>query len=80
MSGPHFEEPYKGHLWRLSIVEYRGETRLAIWAYYPDRKTGEWKPCGGRRENPGFIIPVERQPDLEAAIVAIGEELRSKRA
>jgi hypothetical protein len=78
MIGAVFEEPYKGQLWRLSIVEYKGAIRLAVWAHYQDRTTGEWKPCGGKRETPGFFIPLERQPDLEAAVVAIGEQLRSK--
>lgn len=78
MSAPVFEEPYKGHLWRLSVVEYKGAARLAVWAHYQDRETGEWRPCGGRRENPGFFIPLERQPELEAAVIAIGEQLRSR--
>jgi hypothetical protein len=77
MTGAAFEMEYRGHLWRLSFSEYRGQPRLAIWAHYRDRETGEWKPCGGKREAPGFIVPAERQPELEAAIIAIGAQLRS---
>lgn len=77
MSGPIFEAEYRGQLWRLSFSEYQGQPRLAIWAHYRDRETGEWKPCGGKRESPGFMIPVERQPELEATILAIGAKLRS---
>jgi hypothetical protein len=77
MSCPVFEAEYRGKLWRVSVSEYRGERRLAIWAHYQDRETGEWKPCGGQRESPGFIVPAERQPELEAAIMAIGAQLRS---
>jgi hypothetical protein len=77
MSGPVFEAIYRDKLWRVSISEFQGQRRLTIWSHYQDRETGEWKPCGGKREAPGFIVPAERQPELEAAIIAIGAQLRS---
>lgn len=77
MSGPAFEAEYRGNLWRLSVSQYKGQPRLAIWAHYKDRETGEWRPCGGKRDAPGFIIPAERQPELEAAIIALGVQLRA---
>ena len=77
MSGAAFEIVYRGNLWRISVSEYQGQPRLAVWAHYQDRDTGEWKPCGGKRKAPGFIVPAELHPELEAAIIAIGSELRT---
>jgi len=77
MNDPVFEAVYREKLWRLFISQYKGEKRLAFWSHYKDGKTGEWKPCGGNREAPGVIVPADRQPELEAAIKAIGAELRS---
>ena len=80
MSGPVFEVVYRDKLWRMAISEYRGESRLSFWAHYRDRETGEWKPCGGKRECPGFIVPADRQPELEAVILAMGAQLPSSSA
>lgn len=77
MSAPSFEEVYRDKLWRVSLTTFNGERRLAIWSHYQDRATGEWKPCGGKRETPGFIVPADRLSELEAAIIAIGAQLRS---
>jgi hypothetical protein len=77
VSGPVFEIVYREKLWRVSVSDYRGDRRLTFWAHYRDAKTGEWRACGGKREAPGFIVPADRQPELEAAIVAMGAALRS---
>ena len=58
----------------------RGERRLSIWSHYQDRTTGEWKPCGGKREAPGFIVPPEEADDLQATLTALADELRSRAA
>ena len=79
MSGPVFEIVYRGKLWRLSVSTYRGESRLAIWAHYQVRATGEWKPCGGNRESPGCIVPVDRVDELAETVDAIAAHLRSQR-
>jgi hypothetical protein len=79
MSGPGFEIVYRDKLWRLSVSTFRGETRLAIWAHYQVRSTGEWKPCGGNRESPGCIIPLDRAEELAEAVNAIVAQLRSDR-
>lgn len=80
MSGPVFETVYRDKLWRVSLSEYRGERRLSIWSHYKDRETGEWKPCGGKREAPGFIVPPEEADDLQATLTALADELRSQAA
>lgn len=72
-----FEVPYRDRLWRLGLSEYGGETRISVWAHYQDRKTGEWKPCGGKcrcgtkHEPPGFIVPLDRLPELYGAVGAL---------
>lgn len=80
MSGPAFEIVYRDKLWRLSVSTFRGESRLAIWAHYQVRATGEWKPCGGNRESPGCIVPVDRVDELAEAVNAIAAHLRSQRS
>ena len=79
MSGPAFEIHYRDKLWRLSVSTFRGEPRLAIWAHYQVRATGEWKPCGGNREAPGCIVPADRVDELAEAVSAIAAHLRSQR-
>lgn len=77
MSGPVFETVYRGKLWRVSLSEYGGKRRLSIWSHYQDRETGEWKPCGGNRDAPGFIVPPEKADELQATLTALAKELRS---
>ena len=79
MSGPTFEIVYRDKLWRLSVSTFRGESRLAIWAHYQVRATGEWKPCGGNRESPGCIVPIDRVDELADTVSAIAAHLRSQR-
>jgi len=79
MSGPVFEIVYRDKLWRLSVSTFRGESRLAIWAHYQIRATGEWKPCGGNRESPGCIVPVDRVDELAETVITIAAQLRSQR-
>lgn len=77
MSGPTFETLYRGKLWRFALSIFEGQPRLAIWAHYQDRDTGEWKPCGGKRETPGCIVPADRVDELAAAVNSIAAELRT---
>jgi hypothetical protein len=79
MSAPVFEIVYRGHLWRLSSSTYEGRERLAFWAHYQDRDSGEWKPCGGRG-TPGCIVPPERASELLAVLSSIEARLRSSGA
>ena len=80
MSGPTFEILYRGKLWRVALSTFEGQERLAIWAHYQDRETGEWKPCGGKREAPGCIVPPERVDELAGAVSSIAAQLRSSAA
>lgn len=65
MSGAEliFEQPYKGHLWRLEISHYRGHARGNWRKWYQDQ--GEWKPT-----KEGCTIPLERVPELAGALTA----------
>ncbi len=78
MSGPTFQIVYRDKLWRLSVSTYREEPRLTFWAHYQDRTTGEWKPCGGKRESPGCVIPADRLEELAEAVSAMAAQLPSK--
>ena len=77
MSGPHFEIVYRDKLWRIGLSEYAGEQRLSIWSHYRDRQSGDWLPCGGKRDAPGCIVPAERVGELADALSSIAEQLRS---
>lgn len=79
MSGAIFENVYRDKLWRIGLSEYRGETRLSIWAHYQDRQSGDWRPCGGRGEANGCIVPVERLDELAKALSDMAQHIRSKR-
>ena len=77
MSGPLFEIVYRDKLWRIALSEYAGEQRLSIWSHYRDRQTGDWRPCGGKRDAPGCIVPADRVDELAEALSDMAEELRS---
>jgi hypothetical protein len=77
MSGPLFEIVYREKLWRIAVSEFGGEQRLSISSHYRDRQTGDWLPCGGKRDAPGCIVPADRVGELAEAIALIAEQLRS---
>jgi len=77
MSGPLFEIVYREKLWRIAVSEFGGEQRLSIWSHYRGRQTGDWLPCGGKRDAPGCIVPADRVGELAEAIALIAEQLRS---
>ena len=75
-----FEISYRDRLWRFALSDYNGQERLTVWQHYRDRETGIWKPCGGKcrcgavRESPGFIVPLERFPELLESLSVINRE------
>ena len=77
MSGPVFEIVYRHNLWRITVSEYDGAQRLSIWSHYRDCQTGDWLPCGGKRDAPGCIIPADRVEELAEAISSMAKQLRS---
>lgn len=77
MSSPTFEIVYRDKLWRVSWTTYDGSPRLTIWSHYWHRETGDWKPCGGKRDSPGCIVPADRVDELVEAVTAIAAELRA---
>ena len=80
MSAPVFESRYRDKLWRIGLSEYRGQRRVSVWSHYLDNETGEWKPCGGKSNAPGFIVPSDRADELAATLAALATELRTKAA
>ena len=80
MTLPTFENEYRGNLWRVEMSEYGGQRRLSVWSHYRDRQTGDWKPCGGKRECPGFIVEAENVGDFAATLAAIAAELQGSAA
>ena len=79
MSSASFEIEYRDKLWRITLSEYGGERRLSIWSHYRDRKSGDWLPCGGKRDAPGCIVPADRVDELANAICSMAEQLRANR-
>ena len=77
MSGASFEIVYRDKLWRIGLSEYGGEQRLSIWSHYRDRQTGDWLPCGGKRDAPGCIVPADRLDELAEAVSSMAGQLRS---
>lgn len=77
MSGPLFEIVYRDKLWRIGLSEYGGERRLSIWSHYRDRQSGDWLPCGGKRDAPGCIVPADRLDELAEAVTSMANQLRS---
>jgi len=56
-----FEQKHRGDVWRLEIASYQGRD-FANWRkWYPD--DGELKPT-----RTGLTIPLQRLPDLHAAL------------
>lgn len=76
MNAPVFERVYRNNLWRVCLSEYDGQRRVSIWSHYRDRESGEWRPCGGRREAPGFFVEPDSVDELAATLIAIAAELR----
>lgn len=77
MSGSTFEIVYRDKLWRVASATYDGSPRLTIWAHYRHRETGDWKPCGGKLDAPGCIVPADRVDELAEAVAAIAAELHA---
>lgn len=77
MSGPLFEIIYRDKLWRIALSEYGGAQRLSIWSHYRDRQSGDWLPCGGKRDAPGCIVPADRVDEFAEAVTSMAKQLRS---
>jgi len=80
MSGPIFESVYREKLWRIQLCDYGGQRRLSVWSHYRERQTGDWRPCGGKRESPGFFVEAENVDELAATLAAIAAELQAQAA
>lgn len=76
MSASIFEIVYRDKLWRIGLSEYGGEERLSIWSHYRGRQSGDWLPCGGKRDAPGCIIPADRVGELATALSDMAAQLR----
>lgn len=80
MNAPVFESRYRDKLWRIELSEYGGKRRVSVWSHYQDSASGEWKPCGGKGNAPGFIVPSDRADELAETLAALAAQLRTKAA
>lgn len=63
-AAPLFEQPYRGDVWRLEVTSHDGRT-FGNWR--------KWYWAGNETLKPtreGCTIPLERLPELEAALKA----------
>lgn len=69
-----FEQEHGRLLWRLDDTEWKGQRRIQVWPWYSPKDGGDPRPCAPRYGG-GFAIPLERVPELIAALssVAPGE-------
>lgn len=65
-----FEQEHGRLVWRLEATEWNGEPRLQVWPWYKPKGGGDLRPCSPRYGG-GFAIPLERLPELIAALSAI---------
>ena len=64
-------EQERGRLtWRLEATEWNGQGRLQIWPWYQPKGGGDLRPCA-ERYGGGFAIPMDRLPELMAALASI---------
>lgn len=61
-----FEQVHGRHVWRLESTAWNGEARLQVWPWYREAG-GELRPCA-QRYGGGFAIPLDRVPELIAAL------------
>lgn len=69
-----FEQEHGRLVWRLAITEWNGERRLQWWPWYRPKGGGDLRPCAARFGG-GFAIPLERVPELTAALSAIAPDV-----
>lgn len=65
-----FEQETGRHVWRLDVTEWNGQPRLQVWPWYRPADGGELRPCSARYGG-GFPIPIDRVPELQAALATI---------
>ena len=62
-----FEQAHADKVWRIEATEWNGQRRVQIWPWYQPKDGGELRPCAARYGG-GFAIPLERLPELIAAL------------
>lgn len=79
MSGSFpFEVEYRDRVWRFQPVNYRGDWRVNVWAWYRDK--GKLNPCGNRKGEAGFVLPLDRLDELAACLSETAADLRRRAA
>lgn len=62
-----FEQEHGRFLWRLEATQWNGQRRLQVWPWYQPKDGGDPRPCSPRYGG-GFAIPLDRVPELIAAL------------
>jgi hypothetical protein len=65
-----FEQEHGRLVWRIDATEWNGQPRVQVWPWFPPKEGGGLRPCAARFGG-GFAIPLERLPELIAALTTI---------
>jgi len=68
-----FEQEHGRFLWRLEATQWNGQRRLQVWPWYQPKDGGDLRPCSSRYGG-GFAIPLDRVPDLIAALSSLAPD------
>lgn len=70
-----FEQEHGRFVWRLEAAEWNGQPRLQVWPWYHPKDGSELRPCAARYGG-GFAIPLDRLPELIAALATVTRATR----
>lgn len=65
-----FEQEHGRMLWRLADTQWNGQRRIQIWPWYQPKDGSDPRPCA-QRFGGGFAIPLDRLPELIAALSSV---------
>jgi len=67
-----FEQEHGSKTWAVQVSDWNGQPRLQVWPWYRTKEGGELRPCAARYGG-GFAIPMDRVPELIAALQSVLE-------
>jgi hypothetical protein len=69
-----FEQERGRLIWRFQESEWNGQRRVQVWPWYRPKDGGDLRPCAERYGGGGFAVPLDRVPELIAALSAIAPD------